>query len=215
MALEESSIKTKRCWFFSKLWKCQWVSSWQPCNSALIKPFNYNIAILCINLSYCTTTCEINEYKILKSSTRVYDETWNRTSTDDQYLCTVKTDQQAKLFFLTGLSLNFFYSITFFTGRKCYKREVWLILRCRLEPSFLPPFPSFPHDGLLGWIWSRGDQKKVNVILLMKSSQRIQTKFRLHFSSSTNEASEHLSRKILVYYMEKILHFSRSISRLM
>ena len=180
MALEESSIKSKRCWFFSKLWKCQWVSSWQPCNSALIKPFNYTIVILCINLSYCTTTCEINEYKILKSSTRVYDETWNRTSTDDQYLCTVKTDQQAKLFFLTGLSLNFFYSITFFTGRKCYKREVWLILLL-LPPcwAFFATFSIIPT-----WWPARVDMisrwpKKVDVILCWWSHLSISLYYKL------------------------------------
>ena len=93
-------------------------------------------------------------------------ETWNRTSTDDQYLCTVKTDQQAKLFFLTGLSLNFFYSITFFTGRKCYKREVWLILLL-LPPcwAFFATFSIIPT-----WWPTRVDMisrwpKKVDVIL--------------------------------------------------
>ena len=160
MALEESSIKSKRCWFFSKLWKCQWVSSWQPCNSALIKPFNYTI--VCINLSYCTTTCEINEHKILKSSTRVYDETWNRTSTDDQYLCTVKTDQQAKLFFSNWLISEFFLLHHFFYWEKMLQKGGLInpAAAATLLSVFLPPFPSFPHDGLLGWIWSRGDQKK-------------------------------------------------------
>ena len=72
---------------------------------------------------------------------RVYDM---KTVLDDQYLCTVKSDQ-AKLFFSDWLISEFFPTPSLFYWEKMLQKGG---LINPTADRFLPPFPSFPHDGL-------------------------------------------------------------------